>query len=460
MILAVSQDLRVLFIKLADRIHNMRTLSALPPAKQKRIALETDEIYAPIAYRLGMQSVSGELHDLAFPYLHPKENEWLKSTVQDRYEERTAYLKKIKPAIEKQLAERDIKPLAIDFRAKHYASLYHKLLRYDMDIEKIYDLVAMRIIVETVEQCYAALGVIHQLWPPLPGRIKDYIAMPKPNGYRSLHTTVIGPDGKHVEIQIRTKQMHDEDENGIAAHWIYEQQKTSGKKPGQGSAKRTFSQLISELTWVQQLRSWQEKFNSADTSPEEFLSAMKIDFFKDRIFAITPRGDVVDLPAGSTPVDFAYHIHTEVGDSCVGAKVNGRIVPLDHELTSGDMVEILMQKGKRPSEDWLKFVKTMIARDHIRASLRSKSNTLQRPKVTKAELRIVVQDRVGLIKDITTIIARSHVNVLSFTAYNPHGGKYPVDKVEIATTDKQKIEKLILKLKKIKEVREVSYQIE
>lgn len=451
MILAFSQDLRVVFIKLADRLHNMRTLGALPPAKQKRIAEETDDIYAPLAYQLGMQNLSGELQDLAFPYLHPKEARWLEQFTKD-YEERRKYLEKIKPVVERTLKEHGIKPLSIDFRAKRKSSLYKKLLRHDMDIERIYDLVAMRIIVETVQDCYAVLGLIHEKWPPLPGRIKDYIAMPKPNSYRSLHTTVLGPEGRKIEFQIRTKEMHEENEHGIAAHWLYEQ-----KKRGEGvSAKK----LTEEVALVRQLRNWQEKFFGANRDPDEALQALKVDFFRDRIFAITPKGDVIDLPVGATPVDFAYHVHTEIGNTCVGAKVNDAIVPLDYKLKSGDVVEILTQKNKNPSEDWLKFVKTSIARDHIRAALKKKDTlrySVRMPK--KAELKIVVEDRVGLIKDISTTIARSHVNIIDFRAYNPGGSRFPMNKIEIATTDKKKIEKLILKLKDIKGVREVGYKL-
>ena len=223
MVLALSEDLRVVFIKLADRLHNMTTLMALPPAKQKRIALETDEIYAPLAYRLGMYNVSGELQDLAFPYLHPKEYEWLIANTKEQYKTRAAYLEKIKPDVERVLRKHDIAPLEIEVRAKRYSSLYKKLLRRNMDMDRIYDMVALRIIVETIPECYAALGVIHESWPPVPRRIKDYIAMPKPNGYRSLHTTVIGPEDKTIEIQIRTKEMHDEDEYGVAAHWLYKE---------------------------------------------------------------------------------------------------------------------------------------------------------------------------------------------------------------------------------------------
>jgi GTP pyrophosphokinase len=341
MVLALSQDLRVVFIKLADRLHNMQTLSALPPAKQKRVALETDEIYASLAYRLGMHNVSGELQDLAFPYLHPREYEWLLSTAKEQYAERMKYLESIKPQIKKVLLDHDIKPLDIEVRAKRYSSLYKKLLKRDMDIDRVHDLVAMRIIVETLPECYAALGVIHEAWPPLPRRIKDYIAMPKPNAYRSLHTTIIGPGGKRVEIQIRTKEMHDENEYGVAAHWLYKQKKDgvaiSGKKMAQ------------EIAWVQQLRNWQERFAGNADDPEEFVRAMKIDFFTDRIFAVTPRGDVIDLPVGSTPIDFAYHVHSEVGNAATGAKVNGVMSTLDHTLKSGDVVEIITQKGKKPS---------------------------------------------------------------------------------------------------------------
>ena len=321
-----------------------------------------------------------------------------------------------------------------------------------MDIGRIYDLVALRVIVSTIPDCYAVLGLIHENWPPLPGRIKDYIAMPKPNGYRSLHTTVLGPDGKKVEFQIRTLEMHEENERGIAAHWLYEQ-----KKRGEDvSAKK----LTSEVAWVQQLRNWQEKLFGKGRDDEEFLRALKIDFFKDRIFAITPKGDVIDLPFGATPVDFAYRVHSEVGNACVGAKVNDTIVSLDHQLKSGDVVEILTQKNKKPSEDWLKFVKTSMARDHVRAALKEKDSLRRGLRIhKKAELKIVVEDRVGLIKDISTAIARSHINIVNFRAYNTAGNKFPMDKVEIATTDKQKIEKLILKLKGIKGVREVGYKL-
>lgn len=452
MILALSKDLRVIFIKLADRLHNMQTLSAVPPQKQKRIALETNEIYAPIAYRLGMQQLSGELQDLAFPYIHPDKDKWLKKTAIEKYELRRQYLESVKPAVEAALHDQNITPKTIDFRAKRYSSLYQKLLRYDMNIDRIYDLVAMRIVVVSIEECYATLGLIHKLYPPLPGRIKDYIAMPKPNGYRSLHTTIIGPDGKMIEFQIRTHDMHLENEYGIAAHWLYKQ--------NHGTSRSHVTNIKpDELRWVQQLRVWQENRDGKTLDPEEYLEAMKIDFFKDRIFAISPKGEVIDLPVGATPVDFAYHIHTAIGNTCVGAKVNGKIVALDTKLQSGDVVEILIQKNKKPSKDWFEFVKTSMARDHIRLALRDNFTRVSKLTPTKAELRIVVQDRLGLIKDISGVIARSKINIISFNADHQARGQFPADRIEINTTDKKKIESLILKLKKIKEIKEISYKL-
>jgi len=362
MILALSQDLRVIFIKLADRLDMMKNLKSFPPQLQRRIALETSEIYSPLAYRLGMQNLSGELEDLAFPCIYLQEYQWLLKNVREQYKEREAYLKKVKPVVKDLLLKNNIEPLPLISRTKRYASLYKKLLRYDMDIERIYDLVALRIIVKNVADCYTALGLIHKIWPPLPGRIKDYIALPKPNGYRSLHTTVFCLDNKIIEIQIRTPEMHKEAENGIAANWLYEQQK-GGKRYTERKAVFANSR---ELVWVQQLRNWQ----NFSTDSEEFLQSFKIDFFKDRIFVITPKGEVIDLPAGATPIDFAYSIHSEVGNQCVSAKVNGALASLDRELRSGDMVEILTQKNKKPSESWLSFVKTSIAKNQIKSALR------------------------------------------------------------------------------------------
>jgi GTP pyrophosphokinase len=371
LIMAITKDLRVIFIKLADRLHNMNTLEALPTAKQRRIALETDEIYALLAYRLGMKNVSGELHDIAFHYLEPEKEAWVKKLIAEKYEERLSYVTAAQPLIEGELKKQNLTPVAIEFRAKRYSSLYRKLERHNMDIESIFDLVAMRIIMETAEQCYGVLGVIHSLWPPLPGRIKDYIAVPKQNGYRSLHTTVRGPESKVLEIQIRTKEMHEEDEYGIPAHIFYKE------KPRRKHEKIILKNPDYDFWWIKRLREWQEKYGGS-SDPESLLHAMKVDLFKNRIFVITPRGDAIELPAGATPVDFAYEIHGNLGDSCVAAKVNSRFVALDSELHSGDFVEILTQKNKKPSEDWLKFVKTAKSRDQIKAALKSKKRIMDR----------------------------------------------------------------------------------
>ncbi|MBI3046320.1 MAG: bifunctional (p)ppGpp synthetase/guanosine-3',5'-bis(diphosphate) 3'-pyrophosphohydrolase [Candidatus Harrisonbacteria bacterium] len=449
MILALSQDIRVIIVKLADRLHNMRTLNAVPPQKQKRIALETMEIYAPLAYRLGMQKISGELEDLAFPYIYPKEYCWLIEHTKEKYGEREKYIEKVKPLVIEALQKSGVGLISVDSRAKRYSSLYKKLLRYDMDIDKIYDLVAVRIVVKTIADCYAALGAIHNLWPPLPNRIKDYIALPKPNGYRSIHTTVFCADNKITEIQIRTQEMHDEAETGIAAHWLYEQ--TKGTKIY--NEKKSALSDKKELDWVQQLRNWQKEFSN----PEEFMESLKIDFFKDRIFAITPKGEVIDLPAGATPIDFAYQIHTEIGNSCTGARINGKIKPLDHPLRSGDIIEIITQKNKKPSEDWLEFVKTSGAKNHIRAALKTKNTQLDKREPKTTELKIIVEDRVGLLKDISVIIARSHVNMTSVNTVT--NAKFPILRIRCDITNKDKIEKLILKLKKLKEIKEISYQL-
>ncbi len=350
-------------------------------------------------------------------------------------------LKKIKAIVKDTLKENKIEPIKIDSRAKHYSSLYKKLSRYDMNIEQVYDLVALRIIVKTIEECYAALGIIHQMWPPLPGRIKDYIALPKPNGYQSLHTTVFCLDDRPTEFQIRTLEMHEAAENGIAANWAYEQKKGTKNY----LEKKTSFADKKELIWVEQLRNWQKDFSE----PDEFLNSLKIDFFKDRIFALTPRGEVVDLPLGATPVDFAYSIHSAIGDECVGAKVNNKIVSLDYQLQSGDLVEILTQKSKKPSGDWLKFVKTSQARRKIKSRLGHKKR--------QAEFKITVADRVGILKDITAVISNSRVNIIKVNV--PETGNFPNLRICCDLNDREKIEKLILKLKKIKGVREISYRL-
>ena len=451
LILASSKDVRVLLIKLADRYHNMQTLKHLPIEKQQRIALETYEIYAPLAYRLGMQKASGELEDLAFPYINPEAYEWLYKNVRVKYEDREKYLTRIKPIVLKALTDASIKPLRIDFRAKRYSSLYKKLLRYDMDIEKIYDLVAFRIIVETVADCYAALGIIHQLWPPLPGRIKDYIAVPKPNGYKSLHTVVIATGNKVVEFQIRTMEMHEEAENGIAAHWAYAETKgTESYVKKQASIAKT-----ADIEWIKKLRAWQEESDDSDTN---FIDAMKIDFFKDRIFTLTPKGEVIDLPAGATPVDFAYQIHSVIGDQCVRAKVNGQIVPLHHELRSHDIVEIITQKGKKPSASWLEFVRTSEAKNRIRKTVSKKTGTAFVTLPKQVRLRISAEDKITLLEDISSIISRSHINIVSIDSQREERGKFCIIKVLCDTDDPNKVQKIMLKLKSLKAIKEIEYK--
>ncbi len=448
-ILYLGQDIRVILIKLANRLHNMKTLAPFPPQKQRQIALETMDIYAPLAYRLGMQKLSGKLEDLAFPYLYPQEYKWLLRNVQEKYEERENYARKIQPILKSELKTNNINLIRIESRAKRYTSLYKKLLRYDMNIESIYDLVASRVIVKTIGDCYAALGAIHKMWRPLPHRFKDYIALPKPNGYRSLHTTVFGPENKITEVQIKTEEMHEQSQYGIAAHFAYE-----ARKDTRGYREHTaiFADA-KELAWVRQLHNWQKEF--ADQN--EFIQSLKIDFFKDRILALTPKGDVLDLPVGTTPVDFAYQVHTEIGNSCAGAKVNGKIASLDHQLRSGDMVEILTQKNKKPSEDWLKFVKTSAARNHIRAALKTKNTTLVKKELKETELKIMANDRVGLLKDVSEIISRSHINILAVNS-GAADNRLHVMKIRCNITDKDKIEKLLLKIKKLKEIKETNYR--
>ncbi len=357
---AMAKDVRVILIKLCNQLHNASTLQYLAPEKANRIAIETLEIYAPIAMRLGIGELSGRLEDAAFPFAYPDEYKKLISQVKDKYEKRKKYLKKIKPTIEKKLRKNQVHIIEINYRSKRYWSLYNKLKRFDNNLDKIYDLVALRIIVKNVEECYKTIGIIHKLWMPIPGKIKDYIAMPKPNKYRSLHTTVFCVNGKITEFQIRTPQMHKEAEHGIAAHWYYSEQK---------GLKSYIKKLISkapekEMRWIKELGKYQEK--SKDLSFDNYLKSLKINFFENRIFAFTPKGDVINLPENACCVDFAFAVHTEVGEHCEQAKVNGKIAPLSHCLYNGDMVEIIINKNKNPSRDWLKFVKTNLARAKIK----------------------------------------------------------------------------------------------
>ena len=361
MFLAMAADIRVVLIKLADRLHNMETLSSLPPKKQLRIARETMDIYVPIANRLGIGEIKGKLEDLSFQYLDLKNYSYIAQLSSKQQKERKKTIDQTIDVLKKQLSKEGIKVLEIYGRAKRLHSLFMKLKRYDMDINKIYDLAGIRIIVPEIVNCYGALGIVHKKYRPLVGRIKDYISLPKPNGYQSIHTTIFGPEGKFLEVQIRTKKMDNEAEYGIAAHWFYSERKKTLKDI---FFQKKIKVPEKEIMWVKQLREWQNELGKDD---QEFMRGLKIDFFKNHIFAFTPLGDIIDLPEEATPIDFAYKIHSEVGNRAIEAKVNERIVPLDHKIKNGEVVEIITSRHhKNPSRDWIRFVKTSSAKTHIR----------------------------------------------------------------------------------------------
>jgi GTP pyrophosphokinase len=348
MMLAMVDDIRVILIKLADRLHNMRTLEHLQPERQQKVAKETLEIYGPIAHRLGMGKIRGELEDLGFRYLDPIAYEQVKEAVESHRKVGEAFLSRVEAVVRDKLKEAGI-TAKVESRTKRYYSIHKKLVRQRINVDQVYDLYAMRIITRSVQDCYAVLGIIHNVWRPVPGRIKDFIAMPRPNFYQSLHTSVITEDGTPFEVQIRTEEMHKMAEEGIAAHWKY--------KDGAVSA-----QDEQRLAWLRQVVEWQRDISD----PNEFLSTLKIDLYPEEVYTFTPKGKVVVLPRESTPIDFAYSVHTEVGHTCVGAKVNGRMVPLRHKLHSGDIVEILTQPGHKPSRDWLSVVKSSRSRNKIK----------------------------------------------------------------------------------------------
>ena len=350
MLLAMVTDVRVVLIKLADRLHNMRTLVHLQPERQEAIARETLDIYAPLAHRLGMGKVRGELEDLAFRYTDPVSYEQVASAVEARRIEGEQFLRGVEDTLVEQLRENNIEA-RVEWRIKRYYSIHQKLLRAKITFDQVYDLLAVRVVTQDVAACYAVFGLIHTLWRPVPGRIKDFIAIPRANRYRSLHTTVIGEGGHQFEVQIRTEEMHRIAEEGIAAHWKY--------KAGDGTVTARDEE---RLNWIRQLVEWQKEM----TDPNEFLSSLKMDLYPDEVYTFTPKGKVVVVPADATPVDFAYTIHTEVGHTCVGAKVNGRMVPLRTKLRTGDIVEIVTQKDHKPSRDWLTFVKSPRARNKIK----------------------------------------------------------------------------------------------
>lgn len=355
-LIATARDPRILIIKLADRLHNMRTLMHLPEEKQKRIALETMEIYAPLAHRLGIGRIKGELEDLSFMYLEPAKFNEVKEILKSKSRENIGHLEESLKSLKKLLAKEKITEIKTDYRIKNIYSLYKKLLKNSMDIEKIYDISSLRVIVKDIPTCYQVLGIVHGKWRPLPKRIKDYIAFPKKNGYRSLHTTVFTGDGGIIEIQIRTKEMQQEAEYGIASHVNYKE--TAGKKQVRDET----------LEWLQKMAKSQAEIESAD----EFLTSLKTDFLDQKIFVFTPKGDVIELPPGATPIDFAYSIHSDIGDHIFAAKINGKIASLGSTLSDGDIVEIIAKKNSVPSRKWLEYAKTTFAKKKIRASLERK----------------------------------------------------------------------------------------
>jgi GTP pyrophosphokinase len=358
MLVAMSRDIRVLLVKLADRLHNMRTLEHMKPEKQEAIARETMDIYAPLANRLGLSWVKLELEDLSFRYLHPREYGELMTALGKTEKDRKRFIEEVVEVLGGALKKQGMKDFEISGRPKHLWSIHKKMTKKGLELEEVNDVIAFRVVVDTVAHCYETLGHIHGQWRPVPGRFKDYISLPKPNGYKSLHTTVVGPKAERIEIQIRTPEMHLIAEEGIAAHWKYKEKGSADTaKTGQGDEG---------FRWLRQLMDWQRDLKD----PTEFLDSVKFELFSDEVYVFTPNGDVLELPRGACPVDFAFAVHTNVGMHCAGAKVNGRIVPLRYELRNGDTCEIIANKAQRPNKDWLEFVKTSRARTKIRSVVR------------------------------------------------------------------------------------------
>lgn len=384
MVFAMAKDVRVILIKLADRLHNMRTIEVLPPAKRRRIAQETLDIYAPLASRLGIYGIKSELEDLCLRHMKTDVYQDLKSKVSAKKAERLAYIEHFKVELESELKKYGFKNVIVYGRPKHFFSIYKKMIERHLAFEDIHDLFAFRIIVDSVKDCYEALGVVHAIWKPMPGRFKDYIAMPKANMYQSLHTTVIRQNGEPAEIQIRTHEMHETCEFGIAAHWSYKEKGSGSNVPPESKS----SPDLKKFAWLRQIMEWQTELKD----PDEFLEAVKVDLFDDEIFIFTPKGDVIRLPDGATPLDFAFNVHSAIGLTTVGAKVNGRIVPIKRKLKSGDIVEILTSPNQKPSKDWLNYVTSSRAKNKIRSYLRSQQRDKSR-KMGRSMLEQACEDR-------------------------------------------------------------------
>jgi GTP pyrophosphokinase len=418
MILAMAKDLRVIVVKLADRLHNMRTLEHLQKEKQVRIAQETLDIYSPLANRLGLNSLKHELEDLSLRYTKPEIYYKLVTQVAKKMKAREEYTLKIKKMVEDSLLEHGYKNTEVTGRQKHFYSIHKKMEKKNLSYDQIHDITGFRITVSTIEQCYGILGTIHSLWTPVPGRFKDYIAIPKANFYQSLHTTVVGPEGEKIEFQIRTKEMHETAERGIAAHWAY--------KEGVDKSK---SKNIN-LDWLNRLVEW----NRDLSDPNEFLETVKMDLFTEDIYVFTPRGQVMEFPTGATPLDFAYSVHTDLGHHCVGAKVNNKIVPLKHKLKSGDTIEIISSQNQKPTKDWLKIVKTSRAKSKIRQYIKAEEHQksiqmgemILEKELKKENLKLKALIKDGTLKKIAeTFSLRSYEDLLSNLGY----GKLQLGKV-------------------------------